>query len=116
MADVTLCSTLGQLIREVRAAGIVVLSSDVHSERQFGFAEVGGAREWRVSVARVSDRPRWGIEEADVVAALPYLLPVRTTRGFMAEWLSGKVSLEDAVARSRAYLEATRGGSLGLSV
>jgi hypothetical protein len=49
--------------------------------------------------------PAWA--NKDVQEALPYLLAVRTTREYLAEWTSGRTTIEEALAKAKAHLEAT---------
>jgi len=103
---------MGELIRAVRAAtaeaGRRVISVDRIAERQLSFRLVDGScdasHEWRINLGSVQDRPKWGIDDPDVVSALSYLLRDCATREIFADWLSHRVSLEEAVTRARAYL------------
>lgn len=114
--QVIVFGTLGELVRAARRAtdgtGFRVSSVDRVEAGQLAFRllDESGAtvREWRINRLSVMDRPRWGIDEEEVVEAMRGLIRYPATREILAEWFSRRLSLEEAVKRARPHVEGTR--------
>lgn len=115
------CQSLGHLIYQVRKAtqetGQRVISVDIQSEKMFSFRLVDvnhvSNREWRIRLSAVAHRMYLGVPDPALAEALPDLLAVRTTREVFAEWLSHRLTLEEAAAKCRAHLAAVGQARLG---
>lgn len=115
-----LCRTLGELVQKVRAAtkatGLTVMSADRIEAKQLGYRLNGGSHEgirhWYLPVSSLLSRPL-GVDPV-VADALSDLLFTRTTRGIFAEWLSHRITAEEAAARARAHMESVLNSGGGI--